>query len=288
MDYPKIVAEFLHDKADIQKSTPATVRAYIIGLRQFESCLQNLTSLEAPEADMAVKMHAAMLMRNGLKPISCKAYMTVHSSFLNWCHENGYRSTPYRKFKLKVPKLLPNFLSRPEFMALLNVPVDTQPLRRGQLVCRVIMDTGCRSSEVLGIKLVDISENAVRVYGKGQTERWVPVLEDTRARILAFAAEFPNEHGYVFATMWGKRLGVSGMLKDLKCLAKLAGLGSRRVWVHQLRHTFASHYVNGGGSVKALQLQLGHSSIETTNRYVAASDAMVQHDHAGHSPLVGV
>jgi hypothetical protein len=141
MTIPALVDKFFYAKEFDDNLTVASMRAYHIGMRQFESCWQNLTTDDWAEFEEAVKRQKAMLLQNGLKPISLRAYVTVLRSFVNWSHQNGYRRGPYSRTKMKVPKLLPGFLEREEFMKLLTVPVDTRRSRRAQLATRVFLDT---------------------------------------------------------------------------------------------------------------------------------------------------
>lgn len=235
--------------------------------------------------DEATERAIMTMMRGGLKRISAASYAAAVSSFGNWLHAKRIRAAPYKKIKIRVPKMEPDFLERDEYLAMLRTPVCGLNLRRAQVAVNVFLDTGIRTAELLGLTPTDLSEQFIRVCGKGMKQRFAPWLPATRAKVLEFAAEYPGE--FIFHTATGRKMGARNLLRDVKALAKKAGI-KRRVFLHLLRHTLGSWYLADGGNVKALQAIMGHSSLSVTNRYAGASNTMVRLDHAKASPLANL
>jgi site-specific recombinase XerD len=113
---------------------------------------------------------------------------------------------------------------------------------------------------------VDLDNMLLRVRGKGEKQRIVPI--SFKMRRLLYRWLLKHEFPLVFATRDGARLGRRNLLRDFKRLAKRLGISGVRVSFHTLRHTFAVNYIRQGGDVFRLQRILGHSTLEMTRRYV--------------------
>jgi integrase/recombinase XerD len=175
----------------------------------------------------------------------------------------------------KVPRNLPRPLSVDEVAALVAAPGQdgTVPLR-DRAILETLYGAGLRISELVALDVddVDLEEGSVRAVGKGSKERIVPLgrfavkaLESylTRARP---ALAGPRSRGALFLNRRGGRLTRQGSTNIIKEMARRAGI-RKRVTPHMLRHSFATHLLEGGADVRVVQELLGHASLATTQIY---------------------
>jgi integrase/recombinase XerD len=171
---------------------------------------------------------------------------------------------------------IPQVLSPEAVTRLLEAP---QALDRFYLRDRAILEsmyaTGCRASEVVGLRVEDLhlSSGFLKCLGKGSKQRIVPLgqyaitalrsyLEEQRPRLTASAPDAP----WVFVSRGGKQLAREMLWMLIKKYVQRAGL-NRKVSPHTLRHSFATHVLAGGADLRTVQEMLGHASIQTTQRY---------------------
>jgi site-specific recombinase XerD len=163
-------------------------------------------------------------------------------------------------------------------------------LYRIQVVAALLLDTGLRIEEALTLRreALDFDNLLVRVMGKGRKERIVPMSLTGRRWIYSWLAaqERSEAFAYVFGTRCGTHLSIRNAQRDLAQLCEKAGVQGVRCSPHTFRHTFAVMYLRGGGNVEYLRRILGHSEIETTQRYLRSlghEDLLAVHDRL--SPL---
>ena len=188
------------------------------------------------------------------------------------------------------PKL-PELLSREEVERLLAAPgIDTAAGQRDTALLELMYATGCRVSEALDLDVsaLHLDRGLVLLRGKGDKERFVPVgvmamraltlwLGDGRPSLCRAAA------GPVFVNRRGKRLTRQGIYGRLRTHAAAAGIG-RVISPHKLRHSFATHLLQGGADLRSVQALLGHADISTTQIYTHVSNAHVRDAYDRHHP----
>jgi site-specific recombinase XerD len=154
----------------------------------------------------------------------------------------------------------------------------------------LLLDTGVRLGELIGLDLGDLDLHAARVRvrnGKGERERYVFVGRT----LLRSLRTWLDTRGIgpqscpLFATRGGERLDRRNVQRILERISARAGLGDRRIYPHLLRHTFATHYIMNGGDPFSLQRILGHSDIKTTMIYVNLAGVGLREAHAKASPV---
>lgn len=191
---------------------------------------------------------------------------------------------------------LPELLSRAEVLALLAAPgVDTPAGLRDTALLELMYATGCRVSEALDLCIprLDLSEAVVRLVGKGNKERMVPLgvpaqaalarwLAQGRPAVLARARKQPREQ-YVFVNQRGGRLSRQGFWQRLVQHTQTAGI-MRAISPHKLRHSFATHMLEGGADLRSVQALLGHADISTTQIYTHVSEHHVRRAYDEHHP----
>ena len=252
-----------------------TVMAYRRDLRQY---LQFVG--EDPVGAAAVGAFLEWLAELGLSPESVARKLAAVRGFHRFLfEEEGAPSDP--TVGIPPPKRrerLPKALSTDEVFALLATPAgDTVAGRRDSALLEFLYSTGCRVSEAVGLDLgrLDIEEGTALVTGKGSRQRitllggaarlavggWLPDrLELARGRTDA-----------VFLNLRGTRLSRNGAWGIVKKAAIRAGLAADRVSPHVLRHSAATHMVEGGADLRAVQEILGHASLSTTEVYTRIS-----------------
>jgi integrase/recombinase XerD len=192
----------------------------------------------------------------------------------------------------KVPKNLPRPLSVPEVEAILSAPSEGDVVGlRDRAILETLYGAGLRVSELVALDVddVDLDDGSVRVMGKGSKERVVPLGTMagravagylTRARPdLARAASGPA----LFLNQRGGRLTRQGATQILKRAAGLAGV-QKRVTPHTLRHSFATHLLEGGADVRVVQELLGHATLSTTQIYTLVTGERLREEYFSAHP----
>jgi integrase/recombinase XerD len=153
-------------------------------------------------------------------------------------------------------------------------PLGTEEIQKLLKACKNSMETalvlfiyggGLRASEAAAVTLYDLQDNSVRILGKGGKERIVPLAEVTLKAIDAYLKSRQDSMPHLFLYK-NKPLNRLGILKIIKKISRKAGV-EKNVYTHLLRHSFATHLLQGGADLRTIQELLGHSDIRTTNRY---------------------
>ena len=172
-------------------------------------------------------------------------------------------------------KRLPTFLTVDEVVKLLSIEGSGALLSRDVAVLELLYSSGLRVSELVGINLndIDLKNLTVKVLGKGNKERIVPVGSKAAQALDEYLRERlgMNPGGdHLFVNTRGDRLNVRSVDRIIRKYALLAGI-PKNVSPHVLRHTFATHLLGGGADLRAIQEMLGHKSLSTTQRYTHTS-----------------
>lgn len=189
------------------------------------------------------------------------------------------------------PARLPEFLSLAEIKQLLSAPDDgSYEAVRAKTMLELLYATGMRVSELVALKpeYLNLQDGWVRVLGKGSKERLIPVHERALAALKHFLLlrqrRFPSAlAAEVFLSRRGGKLSRSQFWRDLRDLAKRAGLEGR-IHPHVLRHTFATHVLQGGADLRSVQEMLGHASLATTQIYTHLDNSALKDSHRRHHP----
>ncbi len=177
---------------------------------------------------------------------------------------------------VKLARNLPVFLSPEEMRALLDA-IDTSDAQgfRDRTMFELFYSSGLRVSELVNLKVGDIipQEHLIRVFGKGSKERVVPYSDDAARYLEPYLQRVRHTlmkpgawNDILFLNKNGKKFTRQGVWKKLKEYAKRAGI-EKDISPHKLRHTFATHLLEGGADLRSLQMLLGHASINTTEIY---------------------
>ena len=189
-------------------------------------------------------------------------------------------------------RTLPAVLTVPEIEKLLAAPNTDEPLAiRDRALLEFAYATGVRVSELVGLTLQDIlfEEGVARVFGKGAKERLVPVGRRALGAVALYAREIRptldkgKARGILFLNARGTPLSRVGAWGVIKGTARRAGL-TKRVTPHTLRHTFATHLLEGGADLRAVQEMLGHADLSTTQIYTHVDRDYLRTVHRQYHP----
>lgn len=175
----------------------------------------------------------------------------------------------------KIPKKVPKFLTIEEVLTLLAAPKGQSLLEtRDRAILELFYASGLRLSELVALNLdqVDLENKLVRVLGKGNKERMVPVgqkaldaLKTYLQKRITFLNGKPDQKG-IFLNKSGDRISARAVERLIEKYLKVTGI-QKKVTPHILRHTFATHLLNNGADMRGIQELLGHASLSTTQRY---------------------
>jgi integrase/recombinase XerC len=215
---------------------------------------------------------------NGYARVSVARKLSALRSFYRFLVQEGlFRSTPMpsgRSFRLKLEKPLPRFLGRGEVNRLLEAPGDATPVAiRDGAILEVLYSCGVRLAEIQGLNVrdVNLSRREMLVRGKGSKERWVVFGQPAETSLIRYLGESrpllaTGPDPALFLNRYGKRLSRRSFEILVRRYAARSGARTG-VHPHTLRHTFATHLLEGGADLRVIQELLGHSSPTTTQVY---------------------
>lgn len=270
-----------------------TVDAYRRDLANLRDVLGLATPLGAVD-EIAIRRWLAVRARSGISASTqARGLIALRGFFGYLLEEEQIEVDPTRRIELpKLGRPLPKTLSLDDVEALLRAPdVTTAQGLRDRAMIETLYATGLRVSELVGLTLGGLQLEAgwVRVRGKGDKERIVPLGDVARGWIERYLAEGRKDRGGthqgapVFVSRLGRGMSRQNFFKLLKNYATVAGIDTP-VSPHVLRHAFATHLLERGLDLRKLQLMLGHADISTTEIYTHLSRARLARVHAEHHP----
>jgi integrase/recombinase XerC len=221
-----------------------------------------------------IRAFAARQHRAGLSGRSIQRQLSsLRGLFRFLLREGAARSNPALGIRApKSPRKLPQTLDPDQAARLMTAPATGPDAARDHAILELFYSSGLRLSELTGLDVdaVDFAAGQVRVTGKGNKTRLLPVgskaLAALRAWLAERAARVPPEQPALFTGRLGRRISGGQVQKITAAAARAAGLGVH-VHPHMLRHSFATHLLESCGDLKAVQELLGHADIATTQVY---------------------
>ena len=229
-----------------------------------------------------------------LEPASVARKMQAVKCFYKFLLiEQRIEEDPTRFLKsAKLAQTIPTQLTREEMDRLLSFPAKTYEEIRTLAIIDLLYAAGLRVSELINLRLENINtkDGWVLAFGKGGKQRFVPIHREACARIERFLqtreAKFAGKTqvaSEVFLNKNGKKISRISVWKDLAALGRKANL-SQTLHPHLLRHTFASHLLQGGADLRSLQEMLGHANLTTTQIYTHLDVADLKEKHKKYHP----
>jgi integrase/recombinase XerD len=272
-----------------------TIEAYSRDLRQFSQFLLSRDVSNWPEMDPAmIRSFAASLRARGLKPRSVARHMVTVRRLLHFLVTEGIVAAKDLPRLALQPgsRKLPQTLSTDDVRRLLAQPDSSTPLgERDQAMLETLYAAGLRVSELVRLELrqINFDGNYLTIRGKGAKVRAVPFGRWARGKLSEFlghgrrALLKGKSSPYLFTNRSGKALTRQGFWKLIRRHALAAGI-EKRVTPHTLRHSFATHLLEGGADLRAVQAMLGHADISTTEIYTHVDGARLKKVHQEHHP----
>ena len=199
-------------------------------------------------------------------------------------------STLMRRLTPKPPQRLPDLLSRQEAARLVESPrkLDGEEALRDAALLELLYGCGLRVSEASGLdrENVSLGSRTVRVWGKGSKERQAPLGKQACAALDAYLRAAPGLAGPLFRNSRGDRLSPRSVQRIVRAYAQREGLRDD-VHPHTLRHSYATHLLDGGADLRVVQELLGHSTPSATQVYTHVSQSEAQRVYLSAHPLAG-
>ncbi len=272
--------------------SPFTRKNYLADVRQFKAFLDvNSISVKKNDADDAIDIdHTVIraflgsLYRERLKRVTIARKVTALRTFFSYLQRKGkIKVNPARMVQApKIEKYIPTVLSIDEMFALLNTKGSADAVGlRNKAIIELFYSSGIRLGELVGLNVgdIDYTQALMKIRGKGKKERIVPIGDHAIVALHAYLGK-RNEmlkrdikngpDGPVFISREGTRLSTRSVARVIDKLVILSGLG-RKISPHKLRHTFATHMMESGADLRAIQEFLGHESLSTTQKYTSVS-----------------
>jgi integrase/recombinase XerD len=229
---------------------------------------------------------------SALSPQTVWSHVRTLRAFSNWLKEEGYtKNSIFEMLEMpKLPKKKIEVLSPDEIRQILqSINANTFMGARLYAMIMLMIDTGVRAGELVGMKLSDVDwDRAVfKVFGKGSKERFVPIGATAKQTLLRYVQVFRPQPARadvdnVFLSVDGYPLTVNAITHIMMRLARNSGVA--RLHAHLLRHTCGVQYLLAGGDTKSLQMFLGHASPFMTHHYEQFKDEQVMAQHRKYSP----
>jgi integrase/recombinase XerC len=270
------VGSFLEYQSVERGASPHTLRSYAADLSEFARFLaeEKIPGWEAADT-RAVRAFAARLHHRRLaKATIARKLAAVRSCFRFLARRGALAANPARQVRgPRLGRRLPSFLPVDETAALLGgAPEPSLAGSRDRALLELLYASGLRVAEGCGLDLDDLDEarRTVRVLGKGDRERVVPVGETALEALAAYLERRGRRRGPLFLNARGGRLTTRSAHRIVRARARQAGIG-QRVTPHTLRHSFATHMLGAGADLRLIQELLGHRRLSTTQRYTHVS-----------------
>ncbi len=252
----------------LKNNSKATIENYSLIVDKFIQFCGDVDSLTLT-ADIVNNYN--IYLRDCVKLVSVRTYIRHIRVFVNFCIRKGYCSNIYADIVIpqKAKKVI-DVLTPSDVKSLLACFGSDYYSMRNRAMILLMLDSGLRASEVVSLALdnVNLDYNYVKVIGKGDKERVVPVGTATAAALKNYIRIRPSsDYGLMFLSYNGYPLTRTVFKKMFRHLRRLTGI--KKLYPHLLRHTFATNYLlYGDGDVYKLSMLMGHSDIQTTEIYL--------------------
>ncbi|AKG74057.1 tyrosine recombinase XerD subunit [Salinicoccus halodurans] len=294
MDLERNIDEYLLFLSVEKGLSQASISSYRQDLKQYEVFLEERKIRDYSTVDTELIISFLKLLKESGK--SGKTITRMQSTLRNYhqflLNENVVTSNPaLRLHSIKEDKKLPVYLTVEEMETLLKTPDASTAGVRDKAMMELLYASGLRVSEVIDIKTTDLNTDMgfIRVRGKGSKERIVPMTDHVGRLLTSYIA---NERLYLlkddnvdalFITNRGKGFTRQGLWKTIKKYEMLSGIG-KNITPHTFRHSFATHLIENGADLRAVQEMLGHSDISTTQIYTQISAVKIREMYTQFHP----
>jgi len=274
-----------------KKYSENTIKSYQNDLKKYQNFFKNKNIEMINEENIKEYLKYLKTENNEAKTISHNI-STLRSFYKFLLIEKKINKNPMEWIEIpKIKKSLPKTLSFEEINKLLDIKLNDKYSYRNKAMLELMYSSGLRVSELVNVKIHDIDSESciIRVMGKGSKERIVPLGDYAIKYIDIYLKEYRNKlikkeyNDYLFLNNHGKKMTRQGFFKIIKNLAK-----QQKIKVefspHTLRHSFATHLLDGGADLRSIQEMLGHSDISTTQIYTHVSKELLKENYNNFHP----
>ncbi len=273
-----------------------TVSSYQSDLKKFFDFLyrENVSDLDEVTSEVISK-YFEEIRQLGIDSSTSARYMSALRGFWSFLENMNYvSSNPTEKLTgLKKSRKLPSVLSVEEIDLILeSVDASTPIGLRDRAILELFYSSGLRVSELINLRMTDLlfEDEVIRVLGKGSKERFVPVgksavywINEYLIKGRPFLKNQVRSENFVFLSRRGTKLSRMWIWKIFERYSKEAGI-EKEIHPHTFRHSFATHLIEGGADLRAVQEMLGHADISTTQIYTHVDREFVKQMHRDHHP----
>ena len=271
-----------------KKYSNNTILSYHNDLKIYLNFLKEKSVLKVQEKDVQIFLNQERQDKNSR---TITHLLTVLNNFYQFLLKNQYLSkNPVEYIELpKLKKTLPTVLSHKEIESLLDIELVTKYDYRNKAMLELLYSSGLRVSELVNLTVYDVqlSENIVRIIGKGGKERIVPIDDYATKYLTIYMTEYRPQlmkkqiTNDLFLNNLGKKISRQAMFKIIQQIALKKGIRTH-FSPHTLRHSFATHLLENGADLRSIQELLGHSSISTTQIYTHVSNQFKKENYECH------
>jgi len=260
--------------------------------------LKQIDSLEKVDKQV-LRDYLAYLAEQGIAKASIARKLSAIRSFYRYLVREGIlaKNPLEQAASPKLDRRLPSFLTVEEMVRLLTAPdLATPQGQRDRALIELFYAAGLRVSELVNLNLeqVNIDTREIRVWGKGSKERMVLMGEPAARALTNYIGQGrprlqgeKGDRGALFLNNRGRRLTERMVQKILSKYARLAGI-NKRVYPHLLRHTFATHLLDGGADLRVVQELLGHANLATTQIYTHVTQSRARKVYLSAHPMAQI
>ena len=281
LDQKIYLSEYIEYLNDIKGYSSNTITSYKNDIKQYFKYLSD-KSINYYETEEYVKY----LNKNKYAKSSINRKIASINKFYEWCQERNYlKETKYKKIKyIKQEKKLPDILTSNYINKLLNsLPTENPKNLRDRTIIELLYSSGLRVSELTNLRINDIKNNgSIKVLGKGNKTRILPMTNEAYKLIDSWITNsrsfYENEKSsdYLFIGVRGSKISAREVQRIVR-----SKLGT---FPHSIRHSFATHLLDGGADLRVVQEMLGHSDPSTTQIYTHVSKKKLKEKHKRTHP----
>jgi len=281
LDQKIYLSEYIEYLNDIKGYSSNTITSYKNDIKQYLKYL-NDENINYYETEEFVKY----LNKNKYAKSSINRKIASINKFYEWCQERNYlKETKYKKIKyIKQEKKLPDILTSNYINKLLNsLPTENPKNLRDRTIIELLYSSGLRVSELTNLRINDIKNNgSIKVLGKGNKTRILPMTNEAYKLIDSWITNsrsfYENEKSsdYLFIGVRGSKISAREVQRIVR-----SKLGT---FPHSIRHSFATHLLDGGADLRVVQEMLGHSDPSTTQIYTHVSKKKLKEKHKRTHP----
>ena len=288
MTLESAIADFLQHLKLERGLADNTVSAYRQDLEAFVKAVPAKEPSKIAAA--AVTAYFGGLNKVGMKPSSLARKLSSLRQFFAYLADSGaITESPVLAYSApKIARYHPDYLSPREIDSIIKTADSFGPnARRNRAMIELLYGCGLRISELIDLKQSDFEFEAdfLRVTGKGEKQRLVPVGSFAKQAVLAFIdnPRVGGDSATIFANRSGRKFSRTGVWKIVKQMVRRAGI-IKRVTPHTFRHSFATHLLEGGADLRVVQEMLGHADISTTEIYTRLDRDYIIAEHRKYHP----